>query len=144
MHYYLAEQEVRRTDAQARAVLLDQEGFVGEGSTANLVTYHRTTGLATPSSTKVLPGVSVAVIAELAGQLGVPWAERDITLEEFASADEVWLASTSICMLPVVNFDGRPVGNGQPGNLYQRFLDAWNALVGLDIAQQARQFSRRG
>jgi branched-chain amino acid aminotransferase len=139
MHYYLADQEARARRPRARAILLDQEGFAGEGSTANLVTYHRESGLATPRSTKVLPGVSVAVIAELAGQLGVPFAERDITVDELRAADEVWFTSTSICALPVVSIDDRPVGSGSPGTEYLRFLAAWSSLVGIDIRGQAQR-----
>ncbi|WP_425400879.1 aminotransferase class IV [Aeoliella sp.] len=143
MHYYLADTEARAQNPAARAVLLDQEGFVGEGSTANLVTYHQASGLATPRSSKVLPGVSVAVIAELAQELGVPFEERDITVEELRAADEVWFTSTSICMLPVVSLDAQPIGPGRPGQKYDQFLAAWNSHVGLDIAQQAEQFADR-
>lgn len=143
MHYYLADAEARAQNPAARAVLLDQEGFVGEGSTANLVTYHQASGLATPKSSKVLPGVSVAVIAELAQELGVRFEERDITVEELRAADEVWFTSTSICMLPVVSLDAQPIGPGRPGQKYDQFLAAWNSHVGLDIAQQAEQFADR-
>lgn len=143
MHYYLADMQARQKKPRARGILLDQEGFVGEASTANLVTYHEASGLATPKPTKVLPGVSVAVIAELAGSLGVPLAERDITLQEFTAASEVWLTSTSACMLPVVEFDDRLIGGGQPGAMYGKFLKAWSELVGVDIAGQAERFADR-
>ncbi|MCO6047037.1 aminotransferase class IV [Aeoliella sp. ICT_H6.2] len=143
MHYYLADAEARGQNPAARAVLLDQEGFVGEGSTANLVVYDRATGLATPKSSKVLPGVSVAVIAELSQELGAPLEQRDITLDELRAADEVWLTSTSICMLPVVSLDEQPVGEGKPGPMYDKFLAAWNSHVGIDIARQAEQFATR-
>lgn len=143
MHYYLANLDAQRRDPKARAILLDQEGFVGEESTANLVTYHSERGLATPKSTKVLPGVSVAVIAELAAQLNLPFAERDISLDEFQAADEIWITSTSICMLPLVQFEGSAIGSGQPGPLFARLLASWNDLVGTDIAAQARQFAVR-
>lgn len=143
MHYYLADIEARAQDPAARAVLLDQEGFVGEGSTANLVTFHQATGLATPKSSKVLPGVSVAVIAELAQEMGVAFEERDITLDEFRAADEIWLTSTSVCMLPVISVDEQPIAQGQPGAMYAKFLAAWNSHVGVDISAQAEQFASR-
>ncbi|QDU58653.1 aminotransferase class IV [Aeoliella mucimassa] len=143
MHYYLADQQARRREARARALLLDQQGFVGEGSTANVAIYHQQTGIATPKSTKVLPGVSVAVLAELAAAAGIAFTERDITLDEFLAADEVWLTSTSICMLPVVAVDNHPIGSGTPGPVYQRLLADWSTLVGVDIAEQARTFAVR-
>lgn len=138
MHYYLADQEAQSREPGARAVLLDQEGYVGEASTANLVVYREGEGVVSPRMEKVLPGVSVAVVRELCGKLGVGFIERDLTLDELKSADEAWLSSTSICLLPVVRCDGQPIGDGAPGPVYERVLAEWNALVGLDIAEQAR------
>ncbi|MEO1496009.1 MAG: aminotransferase class IV [Planctomycetota bacterium] len=139
MHYFLADQQARRREPNARAILLDQDGFVGEASTANVVLYNEGEGIVSPIIAKVLPGVSVAVLRELANARGVPFIERDLTIDELRAADEVWLASTSICLLPVVRCDGRPIGSGVPGAGYQRMLLAWNEAVGLDIAEQARR-----
>lgn len=141
MHYYLAEKQTRAHDPQARAILLDQDGIVGKCSTANIVVYRHGEGLVTPSYSKVLPGVTVSVVEELAGGLGVPFQQRDITSEELKSADEVWLTSTSICVLPVVLCDDTPIGTGVPGPLYRRMLTAWNDLVGLDVPQQASKYA---
>jgi len=142
MHYYLADQEARRREPGARALLLDQDGYVGEASTANVVIFNGAEGIVSPRMAKVLPGVSVAVLRELAESEGVPFTQRDITVEEFRSAEEAWLSSTSICLMPVVRCDGEAVGTGKPGPMYARMLRAWDAAVGLDVAEQAR--SRAG
>lgn len=139
MHYYLADRQARDREPGARAILLDQEGFVGEASTANVVLYREGEGIVSPIIAKVLPGVSVAVLRELADAEGVPFVERDLTIEELRAADEVWLASTSICLLPVARCDGQAIGGGKPGPMYQRMLAAWNGAVGLNIAEQARR-----
>jgi branched-subunit amino acid aminotransferase/4-amino-4-deoxychorismate lyase len=138
MHYYLADQEARRREPGARALLLDQDGYVGEASTANVVIYNEGEGIVSPRMDKVLPGVSVAVLRALAEAEGVPFIERDLTLEEFRAADEAWLSSTSICLLPIVRCDGEPIDAGKPGPMYARMLGAWNRAVGLDLAEQAR------
>ena len=139
MHYYLADREASLAEPGARALLLDQEGFVGEASTANVVVYNEAEGIVSPRLEKVLPGVSVAVLRELAGAAGVPFTERDLTVEEFRSADEAWLCSTSVCLLPVTRLDGEPIGSGRPGPGYRRFLAAWNEATGVDIGEQARR-----
>ena len=139
MHYYLADKQARDREPGARAILLDQDGFVGEASTANVVLYREGEGIVSPIIAKVLPGVSVAVLRELADAEGVPFVERDLTIEELRAADEVWLASTSICLLPVVRCDGQPIGAGKPGPAYAQMLAAWNGAVGLDVAEQARR-----
>ncbi|TWT92327.1 D-alanine aminotransferase [Botrimarina colliarenosi] len=146
MHYYLADQQARRLEPGARAILLDQDGYVGEASTANVVIYRDGEGIVSPLMSKVLPGVSVALLRELAEAEGVPFVERDLTIEEFRAADEAWMSSTSICLLPIVRCDGQPMGAGTPGPMYKRMLAAWSGVVGLDVAEQAQrraEISRR-
>jgi len=143
MHYFLADREAESRQPPARAILLDQAGYVGEGSTANLVAYFENRGLVTPKRSKVLPGVSQEVLYELATGLDIPHCEADLLPVELTQADEIYFTSTSICMQPVVRLDGQPIGTGQPGTLYHRLLTAWSEHVGIDIAKQAQQFSAR-
>lgn len=137
MHYYLADREADGREAGARAILLDQDGYVGEASIANVVIYNQADGIISPRREKILPGVSLAVLEELACIEGVSFTERDIQVDELHDADEIWFTSTSSCLLPVVRCDGVPVGTGRPGPGYQQMLAAWNRAVGLDIAGQA-------
>jgi branched-subunit amino acid aminotransferase/4-amino-4-deoxychorismate lyase len=143
MHYYLAERHARERQPGARAVLLDQEGYVGEATTANVLIFRRDEGLISPPRERILPGVTLKATEELAAELGVPFTERLFTPQELQAADEVLLVSTSICVLPVVACDKRPLGTGRPGTTYRTLLGAWNRLVGIDIAGQARQFAAR-
>jgi branched-subunit amino acid aminotransferase/4-amino-4-deoxychorismate lyase len=72
----------------------------------------------------------------LAGQLGVPFVERDIQVFTVMNADEAFLASTPYCLLPVTKINGVPIGDGKPGPVFRRLLDAWGREVGLDIERQ--------
>jgi branched-subunit amino acid aminotransferase/4-amino-4-deoxychorismate lyase len=143
MHYYLADQEAARRCPGARAILLDQRGFVGEASTANVVVYYPDRGLVTPRLDSVLPGISQQMLFELAAELDIPHKEAEIRPEELAAAAEVMLTSTSICIQPVVKQDGKPIANGQPGPVYRQLLNAWSEKVGVDIPAQAKQFASR-
>ncbi len=143
MHYYLADRQARARYPDSRALMLDDDGFVTEATTANVVLCSAKTGLVTPPAEKILPGISQAVLIELADQLQVAHAERDLTPSDVAAADEVFLASTSLCALPVVRFNGQAIGSGTPGPMYRKFLSAWSELVGLDIADQAQRFAAR-
>ncbi len=144
MHYFLADREAESRQPGARAILLDQDGFVGEGTTANVVAYFADRGLVTPLRSKVLPGVSQEVLYELADSLGIAHCEADLLPAGLAEADEIFFTSTSVCLLPVVQLDGQKVGSGKPGEVYMRLLLAWSELVGVDIVKQASQFSARG
>jgi branched-subunit amino acid aminotransferase/4-amino-4-deoxychorismate lyase len=143
MHYYLADRQANLKIPGARALLLDRHQKVIEASTANLVTFRREEGFLSPPKAKILPGVSVATLAELARHEGIPFHCRDLEVDDVANADEVLLCSTSSCLLPVVSLDGRSIGAGKPGPTFQRMLHRWSELVGVDIRQQAREFSAR-
>jgi len=140
MHYYLADRQAAASRPGARAILLDQSGHLAEASTANVVAYFQDRGLLTPRRENVLPGISLEVLFELAEELGIPCHREDISPAGFAQADEAFLTSTSICMLPIVEQNGVPVGLGTPGPIFRRLLQAWSDLVGVDVARQAQQW----
>jgi len=143
MHYYLADRAARASHPGARALMLDREGFVIEASTANIVIYLKNEGLVAPPHAKVLPGISLRVLVELAGRLGIPFHQRDLVPADVSAADEALLTSTSPCVLPVTQLNGRPIGSGTPGPIYRQLLSAWSELVGVDIAKQSHDFASR-
>lgn len=143
MHYYLADREAHALEAGARALLLDLDGHVTEASTANVLVFRGGEGLLSPPHDKVLPGISLAEAAELGEAMGVPLNERDLTVEDLRTADEVFLTSTPLCLLPVASLDGQGIGTGCPGSFFHRLIGAWSELVDLDIVGQAREFACR-
>jgi branched-subunit amino acid aminotransferase/4-amino-4-deoxychorismate lyase len=143
MHYYLADREAQAVDRTARALLLDENGCVTEASTANVVAYLDGTGLVSPPQEKILPGISIAVLSELAAACGIPFVYRDLQPSDLSAADEVLLTSTSSCLIPVVRLDQRPIGTGKPGPVFARLMAMWSKLVGIDIVDQATKFAQR-
>lgn len=143
MHYFLADKRAREIEPGARALLLDEGDAVTEASTANILIYRQADGLISPPKEHILPGVTVAVIEELAGALGIPFLHREMFVSDVASADEVLLCSTSPCVWSVTRLNSQPIGSGQPGPIARQFRAAWNQMVGLDIEVQARLFAAR-
>jgi branched-subunit amino acid aminotransferase/4-amino-4-deoxychorismate lyase len=143
MHYYLADRQARRVDPQARALMRDHDGFVTEASTANLVLYRERDGLISPPKEKILPGVSIAALEELAAKMGLSFTFREVTVDDVLRSDEAFLCSTSPCLLPVVALNNQAIGGGEPGALFRQLIAAWSQLVGLDIIGQAQKFSSR-
>ncbi len=141
MHYYLADKAARAIEPGARAVMLDSEGHVTEATTANLVVYDRSRGVSTPPRQKILPGISLATLETLARELALPWSEQDLVPDDLAGADEVWLSSTSPCLLPVTRFNGVSIGGGRPGPVFEKLISAWSRLAGLDIVGQAERWA---
>jgi len=142
MHYYLADRRAAAVEPGARAVLLDRRGFVTEASTANVLVFRTAEGLISPPPEKILHGISQAVAIKLAGRLGIDVAQRDLTPEDLATADEVFLSSTPLCLLPVTRLNGKPIGTGRPGDVFRRLMAAWNELVGMDVVGQAEERGR--
>jgi branched-subunit amino acid aminotransferase/4-amino-4-deoxychorismate lyase len=143
MHFYLADRRAAATQPGARAILLDENGYVAEATTANVLIFRDREGLVSPPHDHILFGVSLGVVQELAARLHIPFVTRNVTVEEFRSADEAMLTSTSVCLLPIVQCDAQTYGDGRPGPIYRRLLAAWNDLAGIDIADQARRYSSR-
>jgi branched-subunit amino acid aminotransferase/4-amino-4-deoxychorismate lyase len=135
MHYYLADKEAQLADPEAVALLLDLDGNIAETSTANFLIVERGV-IGSPTTRNTLPGVSRATVIELAAKLGIPFVERDIQVFEAINADEAFLASTPYCLMPVTEINGVEIGDGKPGPVRRRLLDAWSDMVGLDIEQQ--------
>jgi branched-subunit amino acid aminotransferase/4-amino-4-deoxychorismate lyase len=143
MHFYLADRRAAEAQPGARAILLDEDGYVAEATTANVLIFRDGVGLISPPHEHILFGVSLGVVQELAARLSIPFVTRSVTVDDFRSADEAMLTSTSVCLLPIVECDGRAYGDGQPGPMFRQLLAAWSDLVGVDIADQARRYSSR-
>ena len=143
MHYYLADREARTRQPGARALLPDATGHITEATTANILLYKKDSGILVPPAARILPGISLAMVRRLAQRRGIAWRQRDLTAADVAAADEVMLSSTPFCLLPVAGLDGKPIGDGRPGAVFQTLLADWSAEVGVDIAGQARRFAQR-
>jgi branched-subunit amino acid aminotransferase/4-amino-4-deoxychorismate lyase len=142
MHYYLADHEARLVDPEASALLLDLAGNVTETSGANFLIVERGT-IVSPTIANTLPGISRAMVIELAGKLNTPFVERDIQVHSVMNADEAFMASTPYCLMPVTRINGVPIGDGRPGPMVRRLLAAWSAEVGLDIEKQIQEGAKR-
>lgn len=143
MHYFLADREARIKDPGSRAIMVDGDGYVTEASTANMLLYREGEGLISPPREAILPGVTVAAIADMAATLGIPFVNRPIPLNDLESADEVLLCSTSPVVWTVTRLNGHPLKPGVPGPITRRLQRAWSDAVGIDLVGQAERFRRR-
>jgi branched-subunit amino acid aminotransferase/4-amino-4-deoxychorismate lyase len=136
MHWWIAEQQAKDVDPEASALLLDSVGHVTETASANLAIVKDGTVL-TPPRDRVLNGISLKVVEELCGELGIPFAEKPLTLLDCQSADEAMLTCTSYCIAGVRRING--VELRWPGPVWRRLLAAWSERVGVDIEGQIVQ-----
>src|SRR5262249_51234112 len=118
-----------------QALLLDLDGNVTETSAANFLIVERGT-IVSPTLNNTLPGISRATVIELADKMGIPFVERDFQVFNAINAEEAFLSSTPYCLMPVTRINGIPIGDGTPGPIYRRLIEAWSKEVGLDIRRQ--------
>lgn len=109
-------------DAGAAEAILLREGRVTEGAASNVFVVSGGVLLSPPKSQYLLPGVTRDLVVQLAQANDVPCREGEISETELRAADELWLTSSTKEILPVTRLDGLPVGNGQPGPMWERLL----------------------
>lgn len=104
--------------------VLFRDGYLTEGSASNVFVVKNGVLLAPPKSHLILPGITYDVVLDLARRHGQPLEVREISEDEVASADELWLTSSTKEVLPITQLDGKPVGAGRPGPVTLQ-LHAW-------------------
>lgn len=97
------------------AVLITKKGWVSEGTASNTFIVKDGVLITPPNSNKILPGITRMVIESIATEHNIPMIEKNITLDDLNSADEIWLSSSTKEALPVTQLNGQAVGNGKPG-----------------------------
>jgi branched-subunit amino acid aminotransferase/4-amino-4-deoxychorismate lyase len=142
MHYFLADRQARLSDPKASALLLDLEGHITETSTANFLIV-ADGQVVSPTRQKILPGISLAVVAELCQELGIRFIDRDLRPEDVIHVQEALVTSTPYCLGSVTRINGNTIGNGQPGPVADRLLTAWDGLVGVNIRRQVHEGAAR-
>ncbi|MDM8562710.1 branched-chain amino acid transaminase, partial [Candidatus Marithioploca araucensis] len=96
------------------ALLLDNEGYVAEGSGENIFIV-RDGVISTPDLTSALVGITRATIFTLAEELGLKIQEKRITRDEVYIADEAFFTGSAAEVTPIRELDNRVIGTGKPG-----------------------------
>jgi branched-chain amino acid aminotransferase len=135
LNLILADLEAKAQDQEAWSVLLDANGHLAEGIGSNIFLV-RDGAVLTPHERWVLPGVSRAAVIELCGQLGIACREADLDLFDAATADEIFMTSTSLCICPVRSIGGRQLPAPIPGPVTRRLSEAYSERVGCDFVAQ--------
>jgi len=102
------------------ALLLDNEGYVAEGSGENIFIVYNGV-LYTPELTSCLDGITRNSIFTIARDLGYEIREKRITRDEVYVADEAFFTGTAAEVLPIRELDGRLIGKGKRGPITERF-----------------------
>jgi branched-chain amino acid aminotransferase len=124
----LAAQEAYRRGA-FDAVLRNYRGEIAECSVANLFVVKGWKLVTPPLDAGLLSGITRGFVLELCPAAGVPVEQKVLRDDDLFEADESFLTSSTQEVVPIVQVDDRTIGDGRPGPVTRRLLEAYRQRV---------------
>ncbi|GAC20170.1 aminotransferase class IV [Paraglaciecola arctica] len=101
-------------------ILYNQHNELTEASACNVFIVKNEVVITPPLDNQLLPGITRHMLLDILRKDGtLQVEERVISMNEVRAADELWITSSSKDIAPVVELDGKPVGNGKVGDIWQ-------------------------
>ena len=110
------------------AIMLDIYGFVSETNATNIFLIKRGE-LLTPHADSCLPGITRRIVMEIAREARIPVIERNVSLTEVYTADEMFTTGTVGELSPVLEVDGRNIGSSETGPVTQKLQQLYADLT---------------
>ncbi len=114
------------------AIMLNDQGYVAECTADNVFIVQKGEMFTPPSSQGALRGITRSTIFDLARELGITIREGNLTRHDLWCADECFLTGSGAEVIPTVKLDGRQIGNGKPGPITRKILEAFRERVLVD------------
>ncbi len=111
------------------ALMLNHKGEVAECTGDNVFVVRSGRLLTPPPDAGILEGITRNAVMELAHAAGIDCREATLTRHDLYTADECFLTGTAAEVIPVVEIDGRTVGDGSPGPVTARLTTDFHRLV---------------
>jgi D-alanine transaminase len=105
----------RAHEAGALEAILIRDGVVTEGTHTSVLGVKNGVLRTHPLSELILPSVTRALVLEIAREQGIPVQEEAFTARELESLEELFVSGTTTDVTPIVEVDGKRIGDGKPG-----------------------------
>ncbi|MDI6792194.1 MAG: aminotransferase class IV [bacterium] len=125
----LAKQEAVARGA-FEGIMLDEAGYVTEGTISNIFIVDRAGRLVTPPACSLLKGITREAVLELAHQEGLTTCQDRLTRYDLFTAAESFLTFTSAGIMPVVKIDDRKIGSGKVGPRTKQLCQLYETIGG--------------
>jgi branched-chain amino acid aminotransferase len=113
-------------------ILLNVQGYVTEGTGDNIFIIKKNVFRTPPSYEGALAGITRNTIIEMASKRGYTCEKKTLTRHDIYNADECFLTGTAVELIPVVKLDGRIIGDGKPGLIFNRLLVEFRKITKTD------------
>jgi len=110
------------------AILLDEKGLVAEGSVENIFIV-KDNALLTPETNSILVGLTRDSVIGLARAENIEVRETSLSRDMLYGADECFITGTAAEIVPVKEVDGKPIGNGKPGQITKKLQGLYHEAV---------------
>ncbi|OHD60296.1 MAG: branched-chain-amino-acid transaminase [Spirochaetes bacterium GWF1_49_6] len=121
----MAKIEAKNAGAE-EAIMLNNDGYVAECTGDNIFIIRNNFIYTPPVSAGSLPGITMGAVVQLAADMGVKTVEKLFTRAEMYISDECFLTGTAAEVVPVIQIDGRVIGDGKPGVLTRKLVAAFH------------------
>ena len=112
------------------AIMLNNEGYVAECTGDNIFIIDGETLFTPPKYAGILKGTKREVVLEIAAEMGLEVREELFTRHDVFNADECFLSGTAAEVIPVVEVDGRLVGDGEVGSKTTQLISRFREIAG--------------
>ncbi len=111
------------------ALMLNHKGEVAECTGDNIFLVRQGELFTPPREAGILDGITRQAVCELASESGIPVHQIPLTCDDVSVADECFLTGTAAEVIPVIEVDSRPIGDGKPGPVTRDLIERFYALT---------------
>ena len=141
IHYLMANMQVSGYEGDRNwALLLDTDDHIAEGTGDNFFIV-KDGVLLTPEPRNILRGISRDYVFELCKDMGIEYRECNLDVYDVVNADEAFMTGTPFCILPVTSLGGQLIGDGKPGEMFEKLIKRWGENTGVDIINQIKKWN---
>lgn len=105
----------------AEAILVNEKGLITEGASSAFFAIFGQTLQTAALTANILPSITRKFVIKAGKNIGLETVEKSLTPQQASNADELFIASTTNDIIPVVRFDDKLIGDGKPGK-YTKLL----------------------
>lgn len=120
----LARQQAK--EAGVNSALMIRDGVVTESPNANIFAVMDGVMYTFPASNYILNGITRRVVIDIAKSLDIPLVTEPVRQDDLYEVDELFFSGTTTDIQPIIAIDGRPVGNGKPGEIVRAIQKEYN------------------
>ncbi len=116
-------------------IMLNEQGYVAECTGDNVFVIKKGIVTTPPTSSGALDGITRRAVMDLMFSLGIQCREEVMTRHEIYTADECFLTGTAAEVIPAVSLDRRSIGDGKPGPITLRLVEAFTLMANSEGAE---------